>query len=132
MKAPHTAVLLFGHREDLLATRQWVLETRGYHVQAVASLTALATVPKDPPVRLLLLCHSLSPAEQTAATAFAKTRWPGSRVHAMPADTSRVPTGILGRLMHTCEGPAQLIALVTGLLGEKPAAVNPPRRGRAA
>src|ERR1700761_6414532 len=103
MKSPNT-ILLFGRQPELLATRQWVLETRGYGIAVANTLAEMATVPKDPPVRLVLLCHTLTPADRTAATALAATRWPGAICRAL-TQSARTPTGILGRLMHTCEGP---------------------------
>lgn len=132
MKATSPTILLFGRKEDLLDTRRWVLESRGYNVVASTSLVEMASLPKEPPVRVALLCHLLTPAERTAAAALASTRWPGVITRAL-TQTSRVPTGILGRLMHTCEGPTDLVAMVRMLLRQEPAAPpKPSRRGRAA
>src|SRR6185437_2015419 len=101
MKAAHNSILLFGREPEVLATRQWVLESRGYGVAVAHSLSDIATVPKDTPIRLALLCYTLSPADRTAAAALTSTRWPGAICRALTQAT-RVPSGILGRLMHTC------------------------------
>jgi len=131
MKPAHT-ILLFGRQPDLLDTRRWVLESRGYGIAIANSLVEMASLPKDPPVRVVLLCHLLTPAERTAAAALAATRWPGSITRALTQAT-RVPTGILGRLMHTCDGPTDLVSMVRTLLHEEPAAPpKPSRRGKTA
>ena len=132
MKTASPTILLFGRQPDLLDSRRWVLETRGYRVVVANSLVEMASLPKDPPVRVALLCHLLTPAERTAASALAATRWPGSVTHAL-TQASRTPTGILGQLMHTSDGPTDLVAMVRTLLHEEPMApLKPSRRGRAA
>jgi len=116
----------------MLDSRRWVLESRGYHVLVANSLVEMASLPKEPTVRVALLCHLLTPSERTAATALATTRWPGCIVRAL-AQNTRVPAGILGRLMHTTDGPTDLVAMVRTLLKEEPPApLKPSRRGRAA
>jgi hypothetical protein len=131
MKPAHS-ILLFGHQPDLLATHHWVLESRGYGVSTAGSLTEMASLPKTSPIRLVLLCPQLTPAERTAAVAFAATRWPGIVARTLP-QPSRVPTGILGRLMHTSDGPTDLVTTVRMLLQEEPAAPpKPSRRSKAA
>ncbi|HWB33196.1 MAG TPA: hypothetical protein VG714_08500 [Acidobacteriaceae bacterium] len=122
MKANPTSILLFGHSEELLAMRQWVLETRGYRVVKATTFTELASAPDKPRVQLVLLCHTLSAEERDSVAVVAESRWPGVLCHAMAMDRSRAPSGILGRLMHTQEGPAQLVAMVTRLLESMPAA----------
>ena len=132
MKSAHNTILLFGRQPDLLATRRWVLESRGYNIFTAESLVEMASLPKDQSVQVLLLCHLLAPAERTAATALATTRWPGCITRALSQNT-RVPSGLLGRLMHTCDGPTDLVGMVRMLLHEPaPAPLKPSRRGRAA
>ena len=132
MKSASNTILLFGRQPELLDSRRWVLESRGYHVTVANSLVEMASLPKDPPARVALLCHLLTPAERTAATALASTRWPGCITRAL-TQPSRVPAGILGRLMHTTDGPTDLVAVVRTLLKEEPPApLKPSRRGRAA
>jgi hypothetical protein len=76
MKTNQASILLYGHEEQLLATRQWVLQSRGYRVVTMMDLEGLASVPSTPPVRLLLLCHTLSAEEATAAIDAVSARWP--------------------------------------------------------
>ena len=117
MKGTSPPILLFGHLDELLVTRKWVLESRGYRVAAITRLPELAAVPKVPVPRLFLFCGSVSPRVREAAMAFALSRWPGLHCHVLAADGS-APNGLLGRLMHTTEGPDRLVALVAGLLDE--------------
>ena len=131
MKSASSTILLFGRQPELLDSRRWVLETRGYRVVVANSLVEMASLPKDPPVAVALLCHLLTPAERTAATALAATRWPGSVTRAL-TQSAPTPTGILGQLMHTSGGPTDLVAMVRTLLREEPPApLKPSRRGKA-
>ncbi len=117
MKATSPPILLFGPLDELLVTRKWVLESRGYRVIAVTRLSELPPVPKTPPARLLLFCGEVSARVREAAIAFALSRWPGIKCHVLAMDGC-VPTGILGRLMHTTDGPDRLVSLVSRLLND--------------
>jgi hypothetical protein len=118
MKTNQSSILIVGHDEHLLATRQWVLQSRGYRVLKTDRASKIASIPREPPVQLLLLCHSLSPLEKADAISLATARWPGIQTLSLAADSSRAPAGILGRLMHTVDGPAKLISMVDGLVGQ--------------
>jgi hypothetical protein len=120
MKNEHVAVLIFGYDKCLLETRQWVLQTRGYRAMIALELSQIEALPSTRRVDLLLICHSVSDSERDAAIAIAETRWPGCRHLALAADHGRMPTGILGQLLHTMDGPARLISLVGSAL-EDPA-----------
>lgn len=132
MKLPNHTILLFGRQPELFDPHRWVLESRGYGVATATSLVEMASLPKDPVIRVVLLCHLLTPAERTAATTLAATRWPGVTTRVL-SQTTRMPSGILGRLMHTSDGPADLIGMVRTLLREEsPAPLKPSRRSKAA
>jgi hypothetical protein len=118
MKTNQSSILIFGHDGHLLATRQWVLQTRGYRVLTIENSSTIQTIPQTPPVKLLVLCHSLSPAESATAVAMATSRWPEIQTLALVAESARAPAGILGQLLHTMEGPAKLISLVGQLVGK--------------
>lgn len=117
MKTNQNSILLFGHDEHLLMTRQWVLQSRGYRVLTISDLSQLSLIPGDPQVKLLVLCHSLSQAESAIATARATDRWPEIQTLELSAEGGRVPTGILGQLLHTMDGPAKLVSMVDNLVG---------------
>jgi hypothetical protein len=117
MKAKQPSILMYGHDEHLLETRQWVLESRGYRVVTMVHPSGFKVIPLMPPIRLLLLCHSLSPGECDAAIALASARWGGIKSLVLDADGTRAPSGILGQLLHTMEGPAKLISAVSKIVG---------------
>lgn len=117
MKAKQTSILMYGRDERLLETRQWVLQSRGYRVVTIVYPSDFAAIPLTPPIKLLLLCHSLSPEECDNAIALASARWDGIQSLALVADSTRAPSGILGQLLHTMEGPEKLISVVGELVG---------------
>lgn len=117
MKADHSSILIFGHDEHLLLTRQWVLQSRGYRVLTASRLSQINSIPASPPMKLLLLCHTLRPTETAAAMSHARARWPGIKSLELIAEDSRAPAGILGQLLHTMDGPAKLVSLVDNLVG---------------
>jgi hypothetical protein len=117
MKANKVSIVLYGHDERLLATRQWVLQSRGYRVLTVAHPAKIASIAQDLPVKLLILCHSLTPAECDYAVALATARWPEIQSLVLDFDGSRMPAGLLGQLLHTMDGPAKLIFAVSQIIG---------------
>jgi hypothetical protein len=112
MKHEPTAVVIFGHEKSLLETRQWVLQTRGYKVIGVQDLHSLQALPLTRRIDLLLVCHSVPKVEREAAIHCARVRWPEVRHRLLTDEHGRMPTGILGQLLHTMDGPAKLISLV--------------------
>ena len=128
MKADHSSILIFGHDEHLLLTRQWVLQSRGYRVLTATRISKIDSIPQIPAVKLLLLCHSLQPAEVAIAMTHARARWPGIKSLELVADDSRAPAGILGQLLHTMEGPAKLVSLVDNLVGSSTPLANHAHR----
>jgi hypothetical protein len=117
MKGPQISILLYGQDAHLLETRKWVLQSRGYRVLTVLQLSEIELLPLTPAFALLIRCHSLSDAEGEAATALASARWPAIKSLILTADKSRSPTGLLGQLLHTMGGPANLLAQVAELVG---------------
>ena len=132
MKTNQNSILLFGHDEHLLVTRQWVLQSRGYRVLTISDLSQVSSIPATPPVKLLVLCHSLSPAEIALATVRATARWPEIQILQLTAEGGRVPSGILGQLLHTMDGPAKLVSLVDSLVGHAAPAATQKANLRAA
>lgn len=117
MKKKQSPIVMLGHDEHLLATRQWVLQTRGYRVITASDASLLQTLPPQPPVGLLVLCQTLSPEERQQAETLAETRWPEIKCLTLPAEAGRAPNGLLGQLLHTMDGPAKLLSMVTELVG---------------
>jgi hypothetical protein len=54
------SILIFGHDEYLLQSREWVLEKHGYTVRTAADLTAAARILTDEEIALVILCQTLS------------------------------------------------------------------------
>jgi hypothetical protein len=117
MKKSQSSILIVGHDEHLLATRQWVLQTRGYQVLTVHEPATIQKVKLSAPVRLVVLCHTLCDTERELAIAAAETRWPGVKTLTLVAESGRTPSGILGQLLHTMDGPAKLLSMVTEAVG---------------
>jgi hypothetical protein len=73
-------VLLLGNDGSLLDTRRLVLQRNALNVQTVCGLSSLTEIAcRD--VALVVLCHSLSPAEEQTAIQFVRTASPSSMVH---------------------------------------------------
>ena len=117
MKSHQISVLMYGHDAHLLESRKWVLESRGYQVHNIQRLTELNDLPATQPVSLIVLCHTLTPQESSDAVARASARWPGIKRLHLVADNSRYASQVLGQVMHTLDGPARLIHMVTELVG---------------
>jgi hypothetical protein len=117
MKTSQISILLYGQDSRLLETRKWVLQSRGYRVVSIAQPSDIALLPLAPAFALLVLCHTLSPQEGEKAARLASARWPAIKDLALAADKTRSPTGLLGQLLHTMGGPANLLAQVSNLVG---------------
>ncbi|HEV2645334.1 MAG TPA: hypothetical protein VGU46_03110 [Acidobacteriaceae bacterium] len=118
MKSNRNSLVLYGRDESLLLTRQWILQSRGYRVLSLTKLEQFGSVPETPPIGLLLLCHSLSKDECEAAMVVARKRWPSIQSLRLDPETGRVPSGLLGNLLHTMEGPGKLVAAVDRSIGD--------------
>ena len=127
MRKNQSSILIVGTDEHLNATRQWVLQTRGYQVVAVARPELIQRVAKEAPVRLVVLCHSLTEQECRRAADSAARRWPGVKHLVLTAESQRMPTGLLGQLLHTMDGPAKLLSMVSDLVGTSAELHNAPR-----
>ncbi len=126
MKTNQNSILMYGHDEQLLATSQWVLQSRGYRVVTMVDQSGFQSLPKTPPIQLLLLCHTLSPEERDSAFTIAQERWPGVKSLILESSPTRSPAGILGQLLHTFDGPGKLVSMVAELIGASNSLTDPP------
>ena len=117
MKKNQNHIVLFGQDEYRLATRQWVLQSRGYKVSKIVYAAEVLGIPEIPAISVLLVCDSVPKKQAAKAQALAEARWPGIQCSFLVEETGRTPSGILGQLLHTMEGPAKLLAIVEGLIG---------------
>ena len=117
MKATQISIVIYGHDAHLLETRKWVLQSLGYRVLTVQRLADLDQIPHNPPVALLVLCHSLSARESTGAVVRASSRWSGIKKLALLRDSSKTPAQVLGQVQHTLDIAMGLMSTVTELVG---------------
>lgn len=80
------SILMFGQDTQLLQTRAWVLERGGYAPGSVATLAALGSAVSDPVWDLLILCHSLSREDLSAALTVTTARAPALRTLVLDAE----------------------------------------------
>jgi hypothetical protein len=119
MKPTAISILMYGRDANLMQTRQWVLQSRGYRVLVITHPAGIETTPLAPPIALLIFCHSISPEERAATLARATSRWPAIKHLVLDVEASRNPGGILGQLLHTMGGPQNLLAMVGKLVGQE-------------
>jgi len=117
MNANHVSIVLYGHDIHLLELRRWFLHSCGYRVFSAMSLGELDALPQAPPIQLLTLCHTLSPAECVAAAAVASSRWPAIKKLAFVRDGCKAPAEIRSEVFHPFDAPAHLLAMVSELVG---------------
>jgi hypothetical protein len=117
MKSPQISITIYGRDARLLEARRWVLESCGYRVLTAMCLADLDRIPLTPPVSLLVLCHTLSSKERSAAVAHATARWPDVKKLVLVRDSSRTATGILKQVRQSLDGAARLLATVSELVG---------------
>ena len=67
-----SAILLYGRNKSLLTTRTMLLEREGYRVYQASDYDPLRLILHNMPIRILILCHTLSEADCIAALDAAK------------------------------------------------------------
>ena len=109
-------ILLFGADAMLVDTRSKVLENAGFRVAPSMTLSETERELNEKPIALLLLCHSLAPADCEMAIA------------AAIAINSKIPILLLsaasgpavekaGVAVHQMNGPQHLLKAIHELLG---------------
>ncbi len=71
------SILIYGLDPTLLQTRGWVLERSGSLILRATQLVQFDRIPKQPPVRLLIIFNSLDRQSCLEAMALADARSPG-------------------------------------------------------
>lgn len=117
MKVTQISIVICGRDAHLLETRKWVLQNLGYRVLTVQRLADLDRIPDNPPVALLVLCHTLSARESAGAVARASLRWPEIKKLALLRNSSKTPAQVLGRIREILDFPMGLMSTVTELVG---------------
>ena len=71
-----SSMTLCGNDATLLKTRRMLLERAGFSIRTVLGVAAMESSGHRP----LILCHSLSEAEQLAAIETARAAWPQTKI----------------------------------------------------
>jgi DNA-binding response OmpR family regulator len=107
-----SSVLVFGRDYQLVHTRSLILQKAGFHVRTAASLPDIQLLPHEPPIDIMLLCHSLSTQDCDEALILTHERWPDIQTIALVAGTSDCGSNSTDAVMEAYEGPAKLIDAV--------------------
>ena len=113
------SVLIYGLDPMLLKTRRWLLETSGYRALTVTHWSQFVCIPEQPPVSLLILCHSLDEESCSTALELAGARWPGVKHLLLGRNLLKPAPGPLRMAALSLEGPLTLIANVNTLVGQQ-------------
>ena len=118
------SILIYGTDSILLQTRRWILEGQGYRVLIATQIWEFELVPREPPMELLILCHSLDEDKCSDAEKLALGRWP--RIKSLALATAAVRSRIVlpGDSMMPLDGPQKFVLAVKNLVGEPAAALS--------
>ena len=109
----HTAssILVCGQNSELLRTRGLVLESAGYRVEtalgSMAEVTGLSTI------KVAVLCHTLSEADQQMTLALLARHAPHARALCLVPAAGSVPSGT--ESLDSFQGPRKLLEVVNRL-----------------
>ena len=110
-----TLILVYGRDQRLLETRSWVLQQAGFTVTTVMRLEEAELIVAAKPVRVAVLCHTLSREERVLALLAMGRLRPGIKRMVMTADSLVVPDEGQEETLSAFEGPRQLILAVERL-----------------
>jgi hypothetical protein len=115
-----TAILVYGTDSTLLQTRQWMLESLGYRTLTATELWHFGLIPREPPVQLLVLCHSLTQKDCTEAENLAASRWASIKVLALATAEIKPGLRLLDDPAIALDGPLNFLSTVKNLIGVPP------------
>jgi len=110
------SVLVFGRDHQLVHTRSLILEKAGFHVRTAANLPDIQQLPAQPPIDVMLLCHTLSGDDCDGALAITRDRWPSIQTIAMVSGRSDCGSKSTDASIDASEGPAKLVSAVRNRL----------------
>jgi hypothetical protein len=106
-------VLCYSRDALLVDARKRVLESAGFHVLTAVEFGPLQELAERFPISLMILGHTLSPAQCDAALHFAHSRRPPIPCLVLQHSSSQAcPLGPLDSSMEILDGPEALIANV--------------------
>jgi hypothetical protein len=113
------SILLYGRDEQLLQSRQLLLQRGGYEVWVATGLAEIDVVSRLERIDLLILCHSLTLEECGRALAFGQSRWPFMKSLILSAVGSWSEAGELPQVFDTTLGPERLLSTLSRLLNDR-------------
>ena len=119
-----TSILLYGRDKLLLKTRGWVLEGGGYRTLTAFDRAEILEIPHQPPVTLLILCHSLASRDRVEAADQASRRWPQIKTLVLTKHFLEAPLNSAGVPNVNLDSPTALIETVRELVGDPAARVS--------
>ena len=101
-------VVLYGNDPQLLSIRAQVLEQSGFRLTLISRLEELSGLFPRSRVDLVILCHSLTPAETRDAFIVSRRLWPEVQVLALTGagETDGKP---VGECLNVYAGPQALV-----------------------
>jgi hypothetical protein len=112
------SLLIYGLDATLLQTRRWVLEASGYRALTATHWSQFVCIPEQPPISLLILCHSLDKESCCQALKLAGARWPGIQHLVLGRNLLKSAPGNQ-QVTLSLEGPVTLISNVNTLVGHR-------------
>jgi hypothetical protein len=111
-------VVVFGKDPLLLQTRRLVLSRGGFNVAAIADLGEFTKFDVDA-IRVLVLCHTLTPKDQQTAIAVGQRANRGMKTIVMTAYLPEFNLDGADRFLSPFEGPETLIVSVREAMKEQ-------------
>lgn len=114
--SPSKDVLLFGRDAGLQQTRAWILNKDGFRVDTPSSLYELKTCLSARIYGLLVLCHSLSAADRSAAISIAASWLPEVKLLAVEKQAPGTLVSPFAHVVRISSGPEGFRSAVHALL----------------
>lgn len=116
MESRRPRLLCYGHDDMLLYTRKCILES-DFSVEICTGLTRLGECLRAGPVRVVVICHSVSDQECKAAIEMARAAWPGIKILTLREGDHEECSLHADKSMDHLDGPPALLYKVHSLLG---------------
>jgi hypothetical protein len=115
-------VLIYGHDQILLRTRELILRGAGYEVCIAEELAEAREILSSRPIDLLILCHSVDEFERSKLLAFAHACQKNLSTLLLATCVGSYPLSADETVFGTLEGPRNFILTVCRLTHEAPPA----------
>ncbi len=109
-------LLSIGADPSVLATRSDVLKRAGYLVSTATSETSARKIMGEAGFDLVVVCHSLAPADRMKVILSAKSSGSQPKIIAIHRGDERDPSADAN--VHSLDGPDKLLETIAEVLGE--------------